>query len=410
MLPADAGLAFVTFYPAVIASALLCGTGPALLATALSAVCADYFFLRPVWAAASGVHEMLALATFAFTGGLTCVFSYNLRSAIRELQASEQRLRGLYEAPHVGIALTDMQGRYLQFNEAFRTICGYSAQELQDLDYWALTPKKYAADEAKQLESLRCRGYYGPYEKEYVRKDGSVVPLQLNGALLKDSDGRAYIWSIVEDITERKWLERDLATESARNKMFLRTASDGVHILGAAGEVVEVSDSFCNMLGYRRDEVIGMRPSLWDVRLSESELCNVSSRVSAGELKRFVTRHRRKNGAIFDVEINADCFELDGEQYFYCSARDTTEQKRLERAVLETANREQAKLGHDLHDGLGQELAGISMLTSALAVSERRAGRPSADGLEQLEQLTRRTIATWGPLIFRAITYGRICR
>jgi PAS domain S-box-containing protein len=134
---------------------------------------------------------VLALATFAFTGGLTCILAHNLRSAIRELRASEQRLRGLYEAPHVGIALTDMQGRYLQFREAFRIICGYSAQELRNLDYWGLTPKKYEADEAKQLESLRCRGYYGPYEKEYVRKDGSVVPLQLNGALLKDSDGRA---------------------------------------------------------------------------------------------------------------------------------------------------------------------------------------------------------------------------
>jgi PAS domain S-box-containing protein len=183
--------------------------------------------------------------------------------------------------------------------------------------------------------------------------------------------------------------------------MLLGTASDGVHILSAAGEVVEVSDSFCTVLGYRRDDVIGMRPSLWDVRLSEIELCNVISRVSAGELKRFVTRHRRKSGSIIDVEINADCFELDGEQYLYCSARDTTEQKRLERAVLETANREQAKLGHDLHDGLGQELAGISMLTSALAVSERRAGRPAADGLAQLKQLTRRTIATC-----RAVAHG----
>jgi K+-sensing histidine kinase KdpD len=83
MLPADAELAFVTFYPVVIASVLLCGTDPALLATALSAGCADYFFLRPVWAFASGVHEVLALPTFAFTGGLTCVLAHNLRSAIR---------------------------------------------------------------------------------------------------------------------------------------------------------------------------------------------------------------------------------------------------------------------------------------------------------------------------------------
>jgi PAS domain S-box-containing protein len=394
MFPADAGLPFLTFYPVVIASALLFGTGPGLLALGSGAICADYFFLRPFEAFAVGGREAVSLSAFVLTGVLTCFLTHHLRSAARDLRESEQKLRGLYEAPHVGIALTDMQGRYLEFNEAFRNICGYSTEELRALDYWALTPREYEAAEAQQLESLKRTGHYGPYEKEYIRKDGKLVPLQLNGVLLKGSDGQNYIWSIVEDIAERRKLEAQLAAESARNRLFLRTASDGVHILNAAGMVVEASDSFCAMLGYPRAEVLGMHPSQWDVRLAVTGERARSADLLNNRRARFTTVHRRKDGRTFDVEVTADSFDLDGEHYIYCSARDITEQKRLERAVLEAADGEQRRLGHDLHDGLGQELTGLSMLASALASSERKAGRPDADRAAQLEELTRRAIAT----------------
>ena len=130
-----------------------------------------------------------------------------LEDALRE---SEAKLRGLYELSPLGIALTDMNGRYVEFNESFRRICGYSEEELKAIDYWSLTPKKYEPEEARQLESLASVGHYGPYEKEYVRSDGTLIPLRLNGVLVTDRDGKKFIWSIVEDITERKQWEEAL--------------------------------------------------------------------------------------------------------------------------------------------------------------------------------------------------------
>ena len=126
------------------------------------------------------------------------------------LRASEEKLRSLYELSPLGIALTDMDGRYLEFNEAFREICGYPEAELKAVDYWALTPKRYEADELRQLDSLERTGRYGPYEKEYVRKDGSTIPLRLNGVLIKDGEGRPRIWSIVEDISATRMHETEL--------------------------------------------------------------------------------------------------------------------------------------------------------------------------------------------------------
>ncbi len=127
-----------------------------------------------------------------------------------DLRESTEKLLGLYEMSPLGIALTDMSGKFVEFNEAFRKICGYSADELRNLDYWALTPRRYEADEALQLESLQRTGHYRAYEKEYLCKDGTLVPVQLNGMLITGKSGQSLIWSIVEDITERKRTEAEL--------------------------------------------------------------------------------------------------------------------------------------------------------------------------------------------------------
>lgn len=126
------------------------------------------------------------------------------------LREEEEKMRGLFELSPLGIAMTDTKGRYIEFNDAFQRITGYSRDELQTLDYWALTPEKYKDREMAQLETLERTGHYGPYEKEYVRKDGSLVPLRLNGMYVTGTGGQRHIWSIVEDITERRKTERQL--------------------------------------------------------------------------------------------------------------------------------------------------------------------------------------------------------
>jgi PAS domain S-box-containing protein len=159
------------------------------------------------------------------------------------LRASEEKLRGLYELAPLGIALTDMQGHFVDFNRAFLTICGYSEQELRTLDYWMLTPEKYAADEARQLGSLARTGRYGPYEKEYRRKDGSLVPLRLNGVLIKGADGKDYIWSIVEDITDRKRSEEALKRQESLLRTVLDSLPIGVWVTDTKGTIQTVNEA-----------------------------------------------------------------------------------------------------------------------------------------------------------------------
>ncbi len=129
---------------------------------------------------------------------------------LEELRISEEKLRGLYEMAPVGIALTDQAGRYVEYNDAFREICGYPDEELKTLDYWKLTPREYFDQEQVQIESLATTGRYGPYEKEYVQKSGRRIPIRLRGITVQGTHGAKYTWSIVEDITEQRATEETL--------------------------------------------------------------------------------------------------------------------------------------------------------------------------------------------------------
>ncbi|SEN29585.1 PAS domain S-box protein [Vreelandella aquamarina] len=85
---------------------------------------------------------------------------------------------------------------------------GYTRDEFVKLSYWDLTPREYQAMEEQVLVSLKNEGRYGPFEKEYIRKDGSRYPIRLQGMLSHYPDGRPVIWSLIEDITERRRLDK----------------------------------------------------------------------------------------------------------------------------------------------------------------------------------------------------------
>ncbi|WP_342619525.1 EAL domain-containing protein [Rhodoferax sp. GW822-FHT02A01] len=127
-------------------------------------------------------------------------------------------------------------------------------------------------------------------------------------------------------------LEKDaLKRESEKNLALLRNASDGIHILDADGNIIEVSDSFCSMIGYGRDELTGMNLSQWSTSRSAAELQKILSKLLLrGGRYQFETTHQRKDGAVFDVEISGVALMLDGKPALFSSSRDITERKQNE--------------------------------------------------------------------------------
>ncbi|MGP0054331.1 MAG: PAS domain S-box protein [Steroidobacteraceae bacterium] len=318
------------------------------------------------------------------------------------LRTSELRLRTIIETEPDCVKIVSGQGTLLEMNAS-----GLAMLEAKSVD----------EVNARGLINFICPEYRSPFldlhqrvmEGERGELDFEVVGLQgtrrwlhtFSAPMWDDTLAETVLLGITSDITERRRLETKLVSEATRNRLFLRTASDGVHILNSTGHIVDVSESFCKMLGYEREEVIGMYPSQWDAQLTSEEVHATFAALKNGELKRFNTLHRRKDGSTFPVEIHTERFDIEGEIYEYCSSRDMTDQRRLERALLEATSNEQHKLGRDVHDGLGQELAGISMIASAIATSLSKAGRPEATELANLANLARNAVANC-----RAIAHG----
>jgi PAS domain S-box-containing protein len=126
-------------------------------------------------------------------------------------------------------------------------------------------------------------------------------------------------------------LLNQLLRESSRNERYLQCASDGIHVLDAQGRVVEANDRFCAMLGLTHAEVSGMSPLQWDADLDAAGLREIVDRLLASnEAMTLERRHRRKDGRLIDVEINAAPFRLDGKRYIYASSRDIGERKLVE--------------------------------------------------------------------------------
>lgn len=150
-----------------------------------------------------------------------------LRKTQQALQKSEQYNRMLFEESTIGLALCRMNGELVDVNPAYAELLGRSVEETLKLTYWDITPEKYAAEEQAQLVSLEKTGRYGPYEKEYIHVDGHLVPVRLSGQIL-EKDGETFIWSSVEDITERKQVEEELKLLNQRLVMGADIASLGI--------------------------------------------------------------------------------------------------------------------------------------------------------------------------------------
>ncbi len=130
------------------------------------------------------------------------------RATEQALRESETRYRRLEEAGVIGIIVTDASGRIVEANEAFLTMVGHSRDDLDAgrVNWAQMTPPEWLSTNAAATEQLGAHGVARPWEKEYIRKDGSRVPVLIAVATLDASRNI----SISLDLSERKRLEEQL--------------------------------------------------------------------------------------------------------------------------------------------------------------------------------------------------------
>jgi len=254
----------------------------------------------------------------------------------RELRESEERFRSAINATPVPKALVDGEEHIVFLNPAFVRTFGYSLEDLQTLEDWWGKVSPDTESRKQMICKWRDRIREADAEKIFPStemlmhcKDGEIRTIQAEGTRLRDGEQPLSLITLF-DITQQR-------SVTNRLKTLLDNASDGIHILDEAGNVVEFSQSFARMLGYTPEETACLNVADWDTVIPPNEQGTIMRQLLE-EQTIFETRHRRKDGSIYDAEINARGVNIDGHTYLYASSRDITERKEMEKALKETKN------------------------------------------------------------------------
>jgi len=200
---------------------------------------------------------------------------------------------------------------------------------------------------------------------------------------------------------------RELRESDARLRVFVDHATDGFFVHdGTTGVVVEVNQQACASLGYTRDELIGSATSVFDPHASREMLDEIGRRLASGEIVTFDSRHIRKDGSSFPVEVRIRGFEARGQLFHLALVRDTTARRELEDQLrhaqkMEAVGRLAGGVAHDFNnlltvingyaDVLLHELPDDVPAHADLAMI-RDAGDRAATLTAQLLAFSRRTI------------------
>ncbi len=163
--------------------------------------------------------------------------------SLRVVPECDAQYRRLLDGITDAFVSVDMSGRVLESNRAYQNLTGYDAEELARKTYFELTPPRWHEMEARRVrEQIPSRGYSDTYEKEYLRKDGSLVPVEQRTLVLRDDEGRPVaIWAIIANITSRKCLEEEQRRALHLAQNVLDSLSAHICVLDECGAIVAVN-------------------------------------------------------------------------------------------------------------------------------------------------------------------------
>ncbi|MEH2256292.1 PAS domain S-box protein [Nostoc sp.] len=261
------------FLAAVMVSAWYGGFAPGLLATVLSTLVINYLFLHPLSPLKiTNLEILVRLVVFMMTAGLIIWLNESRRTAQRKAEASlkslresETRFGRLTESNIIGVIVADLNGLIIEANDAFLQMLNYTREDLRSgrIRWGEIVPLEYIEVSERSIQELTITGSCKPFEQEYIRKDGSLVPVLLGFA----KQGDRTIIGFVLDLSERKQAEaeaqhRSRQAEVAQSilQMLLEHVPEGITIAGGPPDFPIIANSKLaqELLGRASESLVGI--------------------------------------------------------------------------------------------------------------------------------------------------------
>ncbi|MEN6559945.1 MAG: PAS domain S-box protein [Acidobacteriota bacterium] len=263
-----------------------------------------------------------------------------IRAAEEAVRLSERKWRALYDNMPDGLVSIGRDGRILGMNKAFRALTGYTAEELRRMTYLDLTPKKWHEMEKTMLEGqIRSRGHSSTYEKEYRKKDGTIVAVELRTFLSGDEAGSGEcMWAVVRDVSARRRNEQALVRSEEKFARIFAGSPISLWLTTVRDmKLLDVNASFVRDTGFSREEALG-RTSLElglfpDAAGRERFIAGMEA---SGQVRDMHLTIRAKSGETRDMLFSGTAATIGGKPCYLVSAVDITERRRAEAALQQS--------------------------------------------------------------------------
>ena len=310
---------------------------------------------------------IFAAAVAALSLFLLCVTAPLLNRAHEDLLTSRAHTRSLVEQAPDGIFVADIDGRYIDVNEAGCRMLGYTREEIVGKTIVDLIP----SDEIDRLWQSRALLLQGPIhvaQWSLRRKDGRYVPVEVSAKILPDGRWQGF----VRDISERKRLEEELRFAEAKSSGIVSIAADAIISIDEEHRITQFNEGAEKIFGYSKTEAIGAPLDLLiPERLRAGHRSHVAGFAASPDVARkmgmrgSVIAGRRKNGQEFPADAAISKLEVGGTRVLTVVVRDVTEQKRIE-----NEQRLLAELGSALATTLDDEETALRLAEVAKDLSD----------------------------------------
>ena len=260
-----------------------------------------------------------------------------LKKAIESLGRAQEQWKAIFDKAPVGLLIEDQNGTIVNANKKYEEIAGYSRDELigKPIDILASPENKYKVKE--NIQKI-LGGEVLDHIVESIHKDGSKIYVHLIETKFTLPDGSPGILSICEDITEKVKLENKLIESEKKFRTIFETANEGIAIADTQNVLIDVNKKFCEMTGYRPDEIIGKNFGelfLLEEDRKEQEIREQNRR--KGIDQQYEVRLKRKDNSLIWARVSATWI-FDNSKYLgsFAFFTDITEQKKLEEELKQS--------------------------------------------------------------------------